>query len=1252
MTREERRLIAYSKKFDRSGRRKGLPAICVGIAVAGIVLTSVTGHARVANAASSTPQLVTTFGAAGGGADRLATPRGIAINEATGDVYVADQENARIDEFSSWGQFIRAFGKEVNKTKVEEKGAGASIDEAEENVCTQAEVEAEAVECKAGVAGAGAGAMNHPEGISVNPINGDVYIMDFSNHRVDEFTPQGTFLLSFGKEVNVTKKTNICTQAEIENESVTCGVGKTGKSAYEFESVGVGSFTAVSSNGEVIYVAGENRVQKFEPSGEGQSEVNLASLGKITSLAVNSTGSLYVVGSAKAGIAFKYNSTGIGPLAEFVGPSGTKPEVKALAVDPSGNVYVGGIASKKYQLLEYGPVANELAEIGSGVITESTGVGATAAGTTYVSNSEASKSQIFIFGSLPSGEPPLVRPAIDSESSPEIHTDSAALSAEINPEFLSTTYYVQYVNANEYESTSVDPYVHGARVPVAPSSISLGGGEVDTDQLATVTLQGLLPGTTYHYRFVAESPGGQTQGPDETFSTFPESESLGLPDGRVYEQVSASQKNGNNAGVEVGPGGPGVMYAVGSENGERVVYYQIGPSGETDSGADFYSVSTRNAVSGWSTKAALPPGYGPNASEFLGAKPHEFIASADLSRFLFDATGSFSRENPSSETAIQNAGGMYRAGEGNPAEAEWWITRPAFESLSEAKPEPGHISNTSPLPVGGSPSLSTVYFAWEGTLVPEDGSGANGRAGNVTVMDGTPKGPSGFFEWQEGALRSAGILPKNSPYPEEEDPYGAVPAVTEGAGETPSPFILHIEVSEDGTKAFFVSPQPNAGGTTPTELYVREQTSEGPKTVLVSRDELTGGEAPGSGAEEAVVPLSWYDEEERHTALGGTEHGKASSYVYAAPDGSRAFFESEDYLTEPAEEAGLAGAKTYEFDTSTATVKYLPGVMGTILASSQDGSKLIFEDPAAQTVELWSGGPQPTEVGSWPGSSVPDFAGSRANTSGEVFVFDTSAPLRGASATETFNNSAEKQQIYQYSIKSGLRCISCAPDGVTQKPVSRHVFEYGRVMSAEGERVFFSTSEELLPQDTNGVEDVYEWERQGMGSCASASWEGGCIYLISSGTDSDPSFYLDNDEGGENVFFATAQGLVNGDTDGSYDVYDARVNGGFPPSATSECESGCDLTGGTSPILVAPVSSVVGPSGNLLVTRAGPGTKKKESRGKARARKLSRALRACKRKPLKKRTRCMALARKRYAARRATRGSHRRGQVLATGRGA
>jgi hypothetical protein len=115
-------------------------------------------------------------GISGGGGGQLANPFGVAIDSA-GNVYVADYNNNRVSSFSSSGAFLETWGW------------GVSDGLSQFETCTSS--------CQSGVAGNGAGQFHEPIGIAVDA-SGDVYVTDYYNNRVEEFTSSGGYIGQFG----------------------------------------------------------------------------------------------------------------------------------------------------------------------------------------------------------------------------------------------------------------------------------------------------------------------------------------------------------------------------------------------------------------------------------------------------------------------------------------------------------------------------------------------------------------------------------------------------------------------------------------------------------------------------------------------------------------------------------------------------------------------------------------------------------------------------------------------------------------------------------------------------------------------------------------------------------------------------------------------------------------------------------------------------------------------------------------------
>jgi YD repeat-containing protein len=126
---------------------------------------------------SALPQGFSQFGKAGSGAGQVNGPTAAAA-DPSGDLWVADTGNNRIDEFSATGTFIKAFGWGVDKGKEKLE------------VCT--------TECKAGIAGAEKGQLSEPQGVAYDAATEDLYVSDTGNNRIEEFTTAGKVSKVYG----------------------------------------------------------------------------------------------------------------------------------------------------------------------------------------------------------------------------------------------------------------------------------------------------------------------------------------------------------------------------------------------------------------------------------------------------------------------------------------------------------------------------------------------------------------------------------------------------------------------------------------------------------------------------------------------------------------------------------------------------------------------------------------------------------------------------------------------------------------------------------------------------------------------------------------------------------------------------------------------------------------------------------------------------------------------------------------------
>jgi hypothetical protein len=234
---------------------------------------------------------------------------------------------------------------------------------------------------------------------------------------------------------------------------------------------------------------------------------------------------------------------------------------------------------------------------------------------------------------------------------------------------------------------------------------------------------------------------------------------------------------------------------------------------------------------------------------------------------------------------------------------------------------------------------------------------------------------------------------------------------------------------------------------------------------------------------------------------------------------------------------------------------------------------------------------------------------------GTRLAFESVMSLTGYDNTDVNTGSADTEVFLYDAVANHLICTSCNPSGA--RPLGSSLLtpleafgEQDRLeghrphyLSEDGSWLFFNSFDALSPRDTNGREDVYEYE-------------GGHVYLISGGTDSENSQFADASASGGDVFFTTAQPLVAQDRDPRLDLYDARVGGGFPsPVVPAPCAGeGCRLGAVAPGALSVPGSATFSGVGNLALSTTPAAKPKLKAKAKKRkARKRKRRVRARKR---------------------------------------
>jgi hypothetical protein len=209
---------------------------------------------------------------------------------------------------------------------------------------------------------------------------------------------------------------------------------------------------------------------------------------------------------------------------------------------------------------------------------------------------------------------------------------------------------------------------------------------------------------------------------------------------------------------------------------------------------------------------------------------------------------------------------------------------------------------------------------------------------------------------------------------------------------------------------------------------------------------------------------------------------------------------------------------------------------------------------------------------------------SEVAPNGEALVFMSNDPT-GSGQFREFGG-AKLEEVYVYEAqKNGngeLSCASCGDNNIQIEnnsssrnklgaflPVSWSSTYQPDLISDNGAEVFFDSDEPLVSQDTNGAQDVYEWERGGSGSCRE---QAGCVDMLSGGLGSSSSWLIGASVSGDDVFFATRAQLVPTATYDAYNLYDARVGAASPVLSPTCTDTDCQGLPAASPAFTTPAS--------------------------------------------------------------------------------
>jgi hypothetical protein len=526
-----------------------------------------------------------------------------------------------------------------------------------------------------------------------------------------------------------------------------------------------------------------------------------------------------------------------------------------------------------------------------------------------------------------------------------------------------------------------------------------------------------------------------------------------------------------------------------------------------------------------------------------------------------------------------------------------------------------------------------------------------------------------FYIWEDGSVRLITVLPDGEPTAGElveAAGHRTSSGTTPGSGLAPVTGAL----STDGSRVLFYAEDG---------LYLRERPTEAqsaigggectePQRACTVQVDASQGPGPDGGGvfwrASADGGTIFFTSDRKLTEDSTAEAGKPDLYRYEVAAG-----QLTDLTVDPdgpadvrgVSDAGADGSSIYFVANGVLAPGATPGnCAGTAQAGQTcnlyvagEGSVSFVASLLREDRDAWQEGNAAAE------RHKQGTVRASASENGRFLAFNSRRSLTGYDNRQITSGDPTRQ-IFLFQIGgegSGgqLSCVSCIPDGTRPTdsfpslllarnygPGSqggnanwkvRHVLNDGRVL--------FDSLDPLLPEDVNGVRDVYQYQA-------------GQLKLISTGGHAGEARFLDASPSGSDVFFRTGQSLLPSDTDNeAFSVYDARVGGGFEEAVASIPPCGEETCRGVE--VLPPLLAIPG-SGELRVGKAPTTNRAKPRRCKQVRRRQAR--RRCRQaKPRGKSTPRCKRARGGSKSRRCNRGKrlqrihHRRAASTMGGRG-